>query len=141
MPDLSAEAEIVLDAIAGVNANLDSVKESQNALRSELKSDARSRFRQVLAIIAMTSLLLTGAAVGYVQYDRVSRCHSRADTIATIKRVIAKDHDALPKGLLQGFGDTADLRHVVAVIRASYNDSEQQIDLLLPAPDCSGFLP
>jgi hypothetical protein len=138
---MSSEAEVVLEAIERVNVKLDEAKRSQEALREELQNDAQSRFRQTVAMVTVVALFLVGCFTGYVQYDRVTRCHSRADTIAVIKSVIKQDHKALPDGLLKGFGDGENTKHVVAVIRASYAGSEHKIDVLLPMPDCSGFLP
>lgn len=141
-PDpLSSEAEVVLEAIERVNEKLDEAKSSQEALREELQNDAQSRFRQTVAMVLVVALFLLGGFTGYVQYDRVTRCHSKADTIAVIKRVLKQDHRALPDGILKGFGEDEDTKKVVAVIRSSYADSEKQIDILLPVPDCSGFLP
>jgi hypothetical protein len=139
--NLSSEAEVVLAAIERVNEKLDAAKRSQEALREELQEDAQSRFRQTVALVVAVALFLLSGFTGYVQYDRVTRCHSKADTIAVIKKVIKQDHRALPDGLLKGFGEGKDTKHVVAVIRSSYDDSEKQIDILLPVPDCSGFLP
>lgn len=140
-PDLSSEAEIVLAAIGEVSTQLQSAKASQEALRVELKRDADSRFRQTVALVLVVAILLSAGFLGYVQYDRVTRCHARADTIHTIKEVLATDHDALPKGLRVGFPPSDDLDKTIAVIVASYNASEKQIDALLPEPDCSGLLP
>lgn len=140
-PNLSPEAEVVLGAISSVSDQLDAARSSQEALRNDLQADAKGRFRQTVGLIVAVAVFLFSAGLGYAQYDRVTRCNSRADTIETIKRVIAEDHEALPAGLLKGFGDNEDTQRVVEVIRLAYDNSEVRIDQLLPVPDCSGFLP
>lgn len=143
--EISPEGAHVLRAIKHLDSRLTETKQvieaDTEARILQVEEDSKHRFRMGLAIIAIVALLITGAGVAYAQYDRVTRCNSRADTIQTIKRVLAKDHDALPDGLLDGFGDNPDTRRVVAVIRAAYDKSETDIDVLLPEPDCSGFLP
>lgn len=142
---LSPEAALVLEAVSDVSVKLDEAKTGQEKLRAELKQDARDRIklavRQVISVVVIAVVLLAVAFTGYVQYDRVTRCHARADTIATIKDVLKKDHEALPEGLRAGFPESPDLERTVSVIEKSYDVSERQIDLLLPEPDCSGFLP
>lgn len=131
---LSPEAQAVLEAVGQLGVQLEDTKDT-------IDRNTKQRIRVVVASFSVALLVLAACFVGYAQYDRVSRCNQRAETIETIKRVLAKDHDALPRALELGFPPSEDLDRVVAVIREGYDTSEAQLDDLLPEPDCGGFLP
>lgn len=137
-PALSPEALIVLDAISALDAKL---AETQRTVEENTKHRIRLAVQTVVAVIVISALTLVGGAVGYAQYDHVSRCHARAQVVTTIKEVLAQDHKALPAGLRKGFPDSPDLDKTIQVIEDSYAVSEHRIDQLLPDPDCGGFLP
>lgn len=135
----------MLRAIKALDGKLDltreAIEEDTEARILSVEEDSRHRFRVGLAVVAVVALLIGSASIGYAQYDRVTRCHQRADTIRTIEHILEQDHDALPGALKAGFPPSADLDKIVAVIRAGYDRSEADVRAQLPIPDCSGFLP
>lgn len=140
-PDLRDLIVQVLDRNEALDAKLDATNDKLDATDASNRSRQRTSFWAVVAYATVGLLLLAGAGLGYAHNDRQQRCQTRRDLVVTIRSVLATDHDALPDGIIEGFGTDPDTQHVVDVIRAAYDKSEAQLASDFPVPDCSGFLP
>lgn len=133
--------QVVLDRIDALDAKLDLVMASNDANQASNDRKAKNRVRFLVAYCTVAVLLVTLAGLGYIRSDSITRCQRRADQAMAIQSAFHTDHVKFRQGLVDGFGDTPDVRRVVAAVEAGQDEAERQLAEDFPVPKCRDFWP